>query len=63
MHFHSVTTFSLSPAILVTGLQVAIAILARGRLDDYVGCLEESLLALFQVPVNLTDSDLPVSKI
>lgn len=48
------------PVILVTGLQVAIGILGRGRLDKYVGCLEESLLVSFEVPVNLT-SDLPVS--
>ena len=50
------------PVILVTGVQVAISVLARGRLDSYVKCLEESLQVSLNVSeVDLTDTMLPVS--
>lgn len=54
--------FSL-PVILVTGIQVAITIFGRGRLDAYVDCLEESLEVVFESPsdsINLINSSLPV---
>ena len=52
---------SYSLVIIVTGIQVTISFLGRGRLDNYVGCLEESLREISNVPVNLTNSPIPVS--
>ena len=46
----------------MAGIQVVISILSRGRLDDYVECLEESLQDMSMVQVKLTNSSLPVSK-
>ncbi len=50
--------YSCTIGILVTGLQVTIVILGRGKLDRYVECLEESLLEQFNatvlIPVNST---------
>ena len=40
------------------GLQIAIVVLGRGKLDIYVNCLEESLEVMFnsslEIPSNLT---------
>ena len=49
-----------SLVVLVTGIQVAIIFLGSGRLDDYVGCLEESLQQTSIGTVNLTDTSIPV---
>jgi hypothetical protein len=55
-----INIFSL--VVLVTGLQVAISILGKGRLDRYVECLEENLQDSFGIPdVALTNTSLPVS--
>ena len=50
-----------SLGILVTGIQIAIAILGSGRLDSYVGCLEQSLEQLFNKSFDIpANSTLPV---
>ena len=49
--------------LLVTGFQVAISILGRGRLEDYVECLENTLQAKSMVKIDLENSSLPVSEI
>ena len=53
--------FSLFAAIMVTGLQIAIAILGQGRLDEYEDCLEQSLSEQLMINVTIpSNSSIPV---
>lgn len=57
---YCIIVYVYSLVVLVTGIQVAIIFLGSGRLDDYVGCLEESLQQTSVGTVDLTDTSIPV---
>ena len=49
---------------MVTGFQIAIAITGRGRLEDYVNCLERSLSKDLDANITIPkNSSIPVSQI